>query len=1114
MQKRNLLPLLILIFTLILLSNKSDRNTPTASLNRKQFKAQLETALAGNDKDQISKLVRDNKYHVFAFVSHLLKKYLQDERTSNTKNAAENLATANYLAKLYQQHFKDRIFLEYIELYQNWQPAEKVLFLKGDSLNNLGVKLAQQGKLPEAMAKWRESVSVFNQIQDHFSLHSPLENIALAHRYLGRYRESSDTLAIALKLARKTKNSYSEANLLRECGTISHISGDPQAAFDYWKQATAIYEALRDTSALGTTMNLFGIYYRNLGKPEKALSYYHRALEFDRAIKNENEAGNVLNSIGNIYMDFYADYEKARNYFEQALEIKTKYEENFHVSDVLANIGISYKNQGDYAKGLEYFFNALKVAKEIGNVKAMARELSDIAASYTDLGMYLDAIPYYEQALDTLRRIGAKKLELETLINLGYTYKGMGDYGKAADYFRPAMTIAQKSEFGAQEAELYQCLADIESQFKNYPKAFSLYEKSLEMSKKINNKRQQGDTYIQLGELFRVRKEYEKALNNYREGLKIVSEINAPEGIWQAHYGIGSVLDSLNRREEAFAAYKQAIETIEAMREKLKARSFKESFMEQKIQVYEAMINLLLKMGKEEDAHHYLERSKARSFLDILSTGKINITEGISPERLKRKNELERELTTVQQELSTEYSKSENEQNKKQITSLERRQKKARQKYNELLQEIELNHPKYATLTGVTEPLTLKQIQQKVIRPGTFLIEYLVGEDQTIVWGVGKNSFVHEQLNLKREDLEKMVTDLLQPFRDVKEGKIKNLANIGYDLKLAQQLYQHIFQPIEKYVQKHSHLIIVPDGILYYLPFEALVTKIERKEFDRNVIFSRYENAHYLVERYAISYSSSASALDPTLYSSNKKAKKAGQLLAFGNPDFTKARETIQLAKDKAEEEASTHYPVIVSRSSRGRIFDQLPKAEEEVRVIAEILKPSLLYVGSDATEEHFKQKSGDFTNIHLATHCVVEETQPIYSRIVFAQDDDPTEDGFLHTYEVFNLNLNADLVTLGACETGLGKLSRGEGLIGLTRAFMYAGAPSVVVSLWSVDESTAELMKLFYQNLKEGMTKVEALRQAKLKLIQSNRVFGGGQKFSFAQPYLWAAFVLIGHWN
>ena len=137
-----------------------------------------------------------------------------------------------------------------------------------------------------------------------------------------------------------------------------------------------------------------------------------------------------------------------------------------------------------------------------------------------------------------------------------------------------------------------------------------------------------------------------------------------------------------------------------------------------------------------------------------------------------------------------------------------------------------------------------------------------------------------------------------------------------------------------------------------------------------------------------------------------------------------------------------------------------------------------------------------------------------MYSRIVFAQDDDATQDGFLHTYEVFNLKLNADLITLGACETGLGKLSRGERLIGLTRAFMYAGAPSIVVSLWSVDESTVELMKLFYQNLKDGMSKVEALRHAKLKLSKSEGIFEDGQQFSYANPFLWAPFVLIGNWE
>jgi CHAT domain-containing protein/Tfp pilus assembly protein PilF len=777
---------------------------------------------------------------------------------------------------------------------------------------------------------------------------------------------------------------------------------------------------------------------------------------------------------------------------------------------ILANIGLCYRNQGDYSQALTYLSEATSLTQKFPNKLLEGKNLSDIGTIYTEIGDFQQAQPFYEKAIAIFQVLNATKFEVETLMNLAVNYGRANDFKKADSIYQIALKKSRKADLKPYEGDILSNLGSLESDRKNFNKALEYFDAVFNTISLTSNTRAKAEIFIDYGECYLELKKYAMALENYQNGLKVALTIKSPEQIWRAYFGLGKTYEKLNKSEQAFANYDSSITQIEAMRAKLKAVSLKESFMDEKIEVYEAMINLLLKMGKDEDAHQYLERSKARSFLDILSTGKINITEGISPERLKRKNGLERELNTVQQDLVNEYSKSETEQNKKQIASLEGRLKKARQQYDELLQEIELNHPRYATLTGATEPLSLKQIQQKVIQPGTFFIEYLVGENQTITWVIGKNSFVYEKLDLKREDLEKMVTDLLQPFRDVKEGKIKNLANVGFDPKLAQQLYLQIFQPVEKHLQKDRHLIIVPDGILHYLPFEALVTEIEKKQFDRNIIFSRYENAQYLVERYAISYSPSASVLNPELLKQDKSTKGRGKLLAFGNPDFGRAREELKMVKDEKEEDISNYY-ALVSRSSRGGIFDQLPKSEEEVKAIAGILKPSLLYIGKDAKEETFKEKSDDFANIHLATHCILEETQPMYSRIVFAQDDDPTEDGFLHTYEVFNLKLNADLVTLGACETGLGKLSRGEGLIGLTRAFMYAGTPSVVVSLWSVDESTAELMTYFYQNLKAGMRKMEALRQAKIKLLSSRGKFATEQEFSFAQPYLWAPFVLIG---
>ncbi|NOZ60255.1 MAG: CHAT domain-containing protein, partial [Calditrichaeota bacterium] len=350
---------------------------------------------------------------------------------------------------------------------------------------------------------------------------------------------------------------------------------------------------------------------------------------------------------------------------------------------------------------------------------------------------------------------------------------------------------------------------------------------------------------------------------------------------------------------------------------------------------------------------------------------------------------------------------------------------------------------------------------------------------------------------------------LLQPFKDVKEGRIKNFADIYFDLKLAQKLYDTIFKPIKPYLKNNKQLIIIPDDVLYYLPFEVLVTQIEKKKFDRKIIFSHYQNGHFLVEQYSMSYAPSATVLEPDLLERRQRPENE-RLLAFGNPDFGRATE---MAIQKNGDQGSDLFSLLF-RSSRGLIFSPLPKTEQEIKSIVKIIQPSVYYLEQDAKEETFKQEASKYSIIHLATHCIVDETQPMYSRIVFAQDNDPSEDGFLNTYEVFNLKLNAGLVNLSACETGLGKLSRGEGIIGLTHAFMYAGASSVLVSLWSVSESTADLMKYFYLNLKSGMSKSQSLQQAKLKMIKTAGRFKNGQRLSFANPFLWAPFVLVGEWE
>jgi CHAT domain-containing protein len=413
-----------------------------------------------------------------------------------------------------------------------------------------------------------------------------------------------------------------------------------------------------------------------------------------------------------------------------------------------------------------------------------------------------------------------------------------------------------------------------------------------------------------------------------------------------------------------------------------------------------------------------------------------------------------------------------------------------------------MNHPGYANLTGFAKPLTIREIQKELLAPDMAIIEYFVGPQRMAVWIIRSDSNQCIEIEINREDLIHMVEKFRQPFLDIKAGKITNLADIGFNVKTANHLYERIFLPVENYLNKNDHLIIVPDGVLNYVPFEALVINMKKRLERGKLLFSEYENVDFLVEKYPISYIPAISILDVQRKTKKAKESSKGLLLAFGSPDFG----PFTGMRPDREKEMSTKLAAIYKMSG-GSVFTELDSSD--AKEVSEILKPSRLYTGKQATEDMFKQEAEKYPHLYLSTHAVINERQPMYSMIALAQDEDPSEDGFLHSYEVFNMELSTDLVTLSACETGLGKLHRGEAMIGLTRSFMYAGASSIVVSLWTVEESSALLMRYFYENLKKGLTKAKALQHAKLDMLKNH-----DKGMSYAHPFLWSPFILVGEWN
>jgi CHAT domain-containing protein len=397
---------------------------------------------------------------------------------------------------------------------------------------------------------------------------------------------------------------------------------------------------------------------------------------------------------------------------------------------------------------------------------------------------------------------------------------------------------------------------------------------------------------------------------------------------------------------------------------------------------------------------------------------------------------------------------------------------RAEQTYSAFLAKVRKEDKEQASLMTV-EPLGLKQVQE-LLNPGTSLLEYFVTGKEVFAWVVEKEKLQFQRVELSKEKLSGLVKTLRESIFTLGEREKFNETSASLYKQLIESLLPHV---------TGKELIIVPHDVLHYLPFHALLSP----------------DGRYLIEKYPIYYLSSASLLQ---FVKEKKKAAAEKVLAFGNPDLGDPEKNLEYAELEAEE-------------------------------VKNVYPQSTVYVKKEASEEKSKSLSPSYDILHFATHAQLNEDDPLSSAVLLAKED--KEDGRLEVREIFGMDLKANLVVLSGCDTALGKLSTGDELVGLTRAFIYAGTPSVVASLWSVDDSsTAHLMASFYRNLKT-MSKVEALRQAQLELIRgegrsdmlARRGVGGIGKLgetvksespsqnpisiSTSHPYFWAPFILVG---
>jgi len=867
--------------------------------------------------------------------------------------------------------------------------------------------------------------------------------------------------------------------------------GENDSALAYNARALQLLDESRkeDLENFSSTYNNVGEIYESRGEYQKALDYFMRSLDVRRKIEGEKspDIAALYSNLAAIYMR-KGDYDLSVEYYLKSLSIRNEILESDNPSFGFTynNIAMAYRSRGEYDKALEAGNKSKAIfVKKLGprhpNVGGVVNNIGRI---YSDMKQYDRALEAYQEALAIWEpKLGGKHpYVMQSFFNIGEAYGNLGNIDSATWWLQRSLNTRREmlGEKNVKIAQSYSGLAVVAAKNNDLDAALEYYQKAM----------------IALVDDFNDSTEYAKPVTlKSSSDLDLLAALSGKAQILERRATGGRRLNDVKASLETF---ERASELVETIRRSLGAEGSKIQLEALAFKVYEGAIlvaRTLLESTHDQAyagvAFTFAERSKAGVLWDAITESKAKHFSGIPDSLLERESALKVDLAYNETQLQKEKDKH-SRAVKAKIDRWENALFDTRQHYAALDAQFEKKYPAYHSLKHATKSVSLNDVQKQALDDKTALLEYVVGDSTVTILAVTK-----KHCSIEVQNLHASLASLVQRFR----RSVQNIEVSDY-LDLGGSLYGQLVAPIAHELKGVRKLYIIPDGILNYIPFEALLTDHVRPS--ANVDFSALP---YLIRQYEISYQLSAQLLVEGAKGSNAGAFVGLAPIFVDKPVHAS---TLYAAETRsATEFDSARKPVLRSITVNGERFAELKESEHEVMDILALFKSHhrtgkvLLHEAAQEATLKSTDMQG-YRYIHIATHGLMNEENPELSGIILASPDPGSrEDGVLYSGEIYNLQLNADLVVLSACESGLGTIAKGEGMLGLTRGFLYAGARNIVVSLWQVgDKSTADLMVLFYRNILKGQAYSSALRAAKLALIDSKQ---------YAHPIEWSPFVLTG---
>ena len=958
---------------------------------------------------------------------------------------------------------------------------------------NIGTVHYFQGNFDLALQQYQRARTLFTSLGNRMEAANALSGLALIYKDRHENAEALKTFEQALKEFEALKDDEQAANTLSSIGAIYYAQGDYAAA----SQALLRSTKLNDTS--DNVLRIADAFYMQ-GDYEKASEYYQRSLAgFE---EEKNEAG-IVGALGGAANSFYyqGNYDAALEFYQKNVTAQEASGSESGVANSLQGIGHVYRARGDFGSALENYLKSLAAA-EHSNVKlSTAATLGSIGLVRAMQGDNQQARDYYGKSLLQFVTTGDKVGMARMLAQLGNAYFAEGSYDSAIESYRKSLVLREEMDDKAGQANLLTGCGTVYLAQNNPMLALENYQKALAIFESLGNKEASADTLTKIAETYLLQGDLTQTVNLAERAAGLAMEVESLNTFWYARLVSGKAQRALNRLDQASQAFTEAIATVESLRSQPASG---EPTGRSALLPYFAEIDLLIEQNKAAEAFDYAERAKLQALSDVLGRNSLKITGGMSPVEQGEERKLTAEFVSL--DLQLERATQSRTIDKTRQATLQDQRQRTRLAYAEFHKRLYAAHPRLKVDRGQLLPLKAEESRSLIADQQTALLEYFVTETNVYLFVMtqgqaGRTAARRGKIGVKA--IEPAVVLTAYPLNIRGSELVGRVAQFQELLATrdetfrqpARELYDLLMKPAEEQLASKTKLVIVPDGILWRVPFEALESADDS----------------YLIDRVSLSYAPSLSALReftkpreriarvaksaaiPRARSPRTSTRTATQALAaFGNPLLTK--EIVERVEVTYNDET------LPSSLERETEIEKLKTLYGDVQ--------SRVFAGAQATEERAKLEATRSGVLHFAARAILDDTGPMYALIALAPGGSAKQDdGFLQTWEIVNLDSQARLIVLS--DSSIKRERAGEAIIALAWSWFVAGTPAMLWSRWEVQSpGVTQLMVEFHarlrsrSKLKGSFTKAEALRQSALTLRRSS---------DYQHPYYWSGFALMG---